>query len=118
MQAGYALEHDSSRAGRWLRPRRLRIALWIAVLEAIIAAFSHDVSRWTIILLALVFVPLYLLWAHERGDTIRQIAWIAAASQALAVVAVLLAYIVGFFVLALAAVFAIVALLLILSDRR
>lgn len=118
VSTGYALEHDSSRAGRWLRQRRLRVALSVAVIEAIIAAFSHDVSRWTIIALAAIFVPLYLLWGRERRDTVRQLSWIAAASQALAVVAVLVAYIVGFFVLVIAGIFAAVALFLILSDRR
>jgi len=116
--SGHALEHDSSRSGRWLRERRLRVALWIAVLEAILAAVSHDVSRWTIIILALIFVPLYLTWGHRQADTIRQLTWIAAASQSLAIVALIVASIVGFFALILAGVFAAVALFLILSDRR
>jgi hypothetical protein len=114
----YALEHESSRSGRWLRARRLRFALWIAVLEAVIAALSHDVSRWTIIVLALIFVPIYLTWGHRQRDTTRQVSWIAAASQALAVVAVLVAYVAGLFVLVLAGIFAAIALFLILSDRR
>jgi hypothetical protein len=118
MSTGYAIEHDSSRAGRWLRQRRLRVALWIAVIEAVLAAFSHDLSRLTIIALAAIFVPVYLIWGRDQGDTIRQVSWIAAASQALAVVAVLLAYIVGLLVLVIAGIFAAVALFLIFSDRR
>ncbi|MHB8644017.1 MAG: hypothetical protein ACYDA3_14155 [Gaiellaceae bacterium] len=116
--SGHALEHGSSRSGRWLRERRLRVALWLAVIEAVLAAVSHDVSRWTIIILAVVFVPLYLAWGQRRRDTIRQVTWIAAASQALAVVALIVATIVGFFVLVLAGLFAVIALFLILSDRR
>jgi hypothetical protein len=114
----YALEHDSTRSGRWLRARRLRIALWIAVIEAVLAAFLHDVSRWTILVLALIFVPIYLTWGHRQGDTVRQISWIAAASQALAVVAAALAFFIGAIVLILALIFAAVALFLILADRR
>src|SRR6266540_4548287 len=113
-----AVEHDSSRTGRWLRERRLRIALWIAVIEAVLAAFSHDVSRWTIVALAAIFVPLYLLWGRARRDPLRQVSWIAAASQPLAVVAVIAALVVGIFVLILAGVFAAVALVMIFSDRR
>ena len=115
---GAAIDQDASRTGRWLRERRFRVALWIAVIEAVVAAFTHDVSRWTIILLAAVFVPLYLFWGRERRDTIRQVSWIAAASQALAVAAVFVAFVVGIFVLVLAGVFAVIALFLILSDRR
>jgi hypothetical protein len=118
MSTGYAIDHDSSRAGRWLRQRRLRAALWIAVIEAVLAAFTHDVSRLTIIVLGAFFVPIYLIWGRDQGDTTRQLSWIAAASQALAVVAVLIAYLVGLLVLVIAGIFAAVALFLIFSDRR
>jgi hypothetical protein len=113
------IDHRTSRSGRWLRSRRMRIALWVAVIEAIIVAFEESVSRWTVILLAAAAIALYFWGSRSlRSDIGRQILWIAAASQALAVTAVLLAFIVGVFVLALAAVFAVIALVLILSDRR
>jgi hypothetical protein len=118
MSTGYAIDHDSSRTGRWLRQRRLRFALWIAVIEAVLAAFTHDISRLTIVVLAAVFVPIYFIWGRDQGDTIRQITWIAAGSQALAVVAALLAYVVGLLVLVIAGIFAAVALFLIYTDRR
>ena len=54
----------------------------------------------------------------DQRDTIRQISWIGAASQALAIVAVLLAHFIGLFVLILAGIFAAVALFLIFADRR
>ena len=115
---GTTIDHDTSRAGRWLHARRFRIALWIAVVEALIAWFAHDFSKWTIMLLAAVLVPLYLLWGRERNDTIRQVTWIAAASQALAIVGVMAAFIIGAFVLVLAGIFALIALILIFADRR
>jgi hypothetical protein len=113
------IEHGSSRSGRWLRHRRLRIALAVAFVEAVIVAFDESVSRWTVILVAVAALAIYF-WAGRslRSDTGRQVVWIFAASQALAVTAVLLAFIVGVFVIALAAIFAVVALILILSDRR
>ena len=113
------IEHDASPVGRWLRARRFRIALWIAVLEGLIAWFASDFSKWSIVLLAIVFVPLYLYWGRERrSDTIRQITWIAAASQSLAVIAVIGAFIALAFVLVIAVVFAVIALALIFADRR
>ncbi len=116
---GASIEHGTSRAGRWLRTYRLRAALWIAVIEAIIVAFEKSVSRWTVIVVAVPLILLYLYVGRtSRSDTFRQLSWIGAASQALAVVAVLLAFFVGLFVLALAAVFALVALALLFSDRR
>jgi hypothetical protein len=118
MSSGYALDHDSSRFGRWLRPRRVRLALGIAALEAIVTAVSTSISSITIIALAAVFVPIYFFWGRERSDSTRQISWIAAASQALAAVAVLLAHFIGLLVLILAGVFAAVALVMIFADRR
>ena len=113
-----ALPHGTSRTGRWLRQHRFRIALWIAVVETVLVAFTEDFSKWTVIGLAIVFVALYLLWGNERRDTLRQASWIAAASQALAVLAVLGAFIIGAFVLVIAAIFAVLALALIFADRR
>ena len=118
VSTGYAIDHDSSRWGRWLRRRRLRTALWIAVIEAILAAFTHSISQLTIIALAAIVVPIYLIWGKNQRDTIRQVSWIAAASQSFAVLAVLFAHFLGFFVLVLAGIFAAVALFLIFSDRR
>lgn len=118
MSTPYAIEHDSSRTGRWLRQRRLRTALWIAVIEAVLAAFTHDISKVTIIVLAAVFVPIYFIWGRDQGDTIRQLSWIAAASQALAVVAAVMAIFVGLLVLLIAGIFAAVALFLIFTERR
>jgi hypothetical protein len=112
------LEHGASRGERWLRERRFRIALWIAVIEAVLAAFTSDVSRWTIVLLAGVCLTVYFLIGRTRQGTFRQVAWIAAASQALALVAVAFAAFLGTLVLILAGLFAVVALVLIFSDRR
>ena len=118
MSSDAVIDHDSSRTGRWLRTRRVRFALWIAVIESIFAAVTHSVSQYTIIALGLITIPIYLIWGKDQRDTIRQVSWIAAASQALAVVAVLLAHFIGFFVLVLAGIFAAVALFLIFADRR
>ena len=118
MSTGTALEHDSSSSGRWLRQHRVRTALWIAVLEVLLAALTASISKYTIIALGLITIPVYLIWGRDQRDTIRQVSWIAAASQALAIVGVLLSHFIGLFVLVLAGIFAAVALFLIFSDRR
>jgi hypothetical protein len=117
MSTGRALEQDGSSGGAWLRVHRVRTALWVAALEAILAAVTHSVSKYTIIALGVVAIPSYLLWGKNQRGTLKQIWWIAAASQSLAIVAVLLAHFIGFFVLVLAGIFAAVALFLIFSDR-
>ena len=118
LEHGGTIEHRSSRTGRWLRARRIRIALWIAVLEGIVVALAHDVSRWTVIAIAIPLLALYIAWGRNaRSDTVRQLGWIAGASQALAVVVVIMAFILSWLALVLAGVFAAVALLFLFSDR-
>ena len=117
MSMGTAIEHESSQGGRWLREHRVRTALWIAVLEVVLAALTASVSKYTIIALGLITIPVYLIWGKDQRGTIRQVSWIAAASQALAVVAILLSHFIGLFVLVLAGIFAAVALFLIFADR-
>jgi hypothetical protein len=117
MSMGTAIEHESSQGGRWLREHRVRTALWIAVLEVVLAALTASVSKYTIIALGLITIPVFLIWGKDQRGTIRQVSWIAAASQALAVVAILLSHFIGLFVLVLAGIFAAVALFLIFADK-
>ena len=39
------IEHGTTKTGRWLRERRTRIVLWIAVLEGILVALTHDPKK-------------------------------------------------------------------------
>jgi hypothetical protein len=118
LQPPQPIEHGTTRTGRWLRARRIRITLWIAVIEGIIVALLHDISRWTVIALAIPILALYVFWGRNaRSDTTRQILWIGGASQALAVVVVILAFLLDWLALLLAGIFAAVALLFLFSDR-
>jgi hypothetical protein len=113
------IEHGTSRTGRWLRIRRTRIALWIAAIEAVLVAVFHSTSRWTVIGLAIVAVALYVAVGREsRSDTFRQLTWIFAVSQLLAVVAAILAFIVFWTAIIAVAVFAVIALFFVFTDRR
>ena len=114
-----AIEHGSTRTGRWLRERRLKIALWIAVAEGLLVALSSDVSRWTVIIVAILAIALYAAAGRTtRWDAGRQISWILAASQALAVVVTILSWIVVWTALLLVVIFAVIALVILFSDRR
>jgi hypothetical protein len=118
LQQGRVIEHQSSRTGRWLKARRIRISLWIAVLEGLVVAFEKDFSRWTVIIVALPLLALYLVWGRTASsDTLRQISWIAAASQSLAVVVVILSFVLAWLALVIAGIFAAIALLFLLADR-
>jgi hypothetical protein len=118
LQPPQPIEHGTTRTGRWLRQRRIRITLWIAVIEGIIVALLHDISRWTVIALAIPILALYVFWGRSaKSDTVRQVLWIGGASQALAVVVVILAFLLDWLALLLAGIFAAIALLFLFSDR-
>jgi hypothetical protein len=113
-----AVQHGSSRAGRWLETRRIRLAAWIAAGEAIIVLFSHDVTKWTVIVIAVVSVIAWLGGRESSSHLVRQVLWIFAASQLLAVIAVILAWIVKWALIMAVVVFAVLGLVYLFLDRR
>jgi hypothetical protein len=113
------IDAHSSRTSRWLRERRVRLALWIAVLEGVIVAFERNVGKWTVLFLAIAVLAVYIAWARTiRWDAGRQIAWIVAASQSLALLVVILVFIVKVFAIILVIGFAVIALAYLFLDLR
>jgi len=126
---GEVLEHGSTRTGRWLRDRRTGTALWIAVLEGALVVFDVislsvalivlDRIPWSLaILVAIVAVAGYFWGRNRLSDTTRQVAWIAAASQAVVIFVPILLTIATVLAFTMLAIIAIVALLVLLGDRR
>ena len=113
-----AVDHGSTRAGRWLETRRIRLSAWIAAGEAIIVLFSHDVTKWTVIVIAVVSVIAWLGGRESSSHLVRQVLWIFAASQLLAVIAVILAWIVKWALIMAVVVFAVLGLVYLFLDRR
>ena len=112
------VEHGSTPLSRWLRAKRLRIAAWIALGEGVLVLI-HAVPRIPALILAAAILLFYFAFGrHLRVDSLRQVSWIAATSQALMVlVPVLAALIGGLAIIALVAL-AVVALVVLLQDRR
>jgi hypothetical protein len=112
------VDHGSSRASLWLQQRRTRLALWIAAIESIVVLFSHDLTRWTVIVLAIVAVLAWLGGRESRSNIVRQVLWIFAATQLLAVIGVILARIVKWAVIMAVVVFAVLGLVYLFLDHR
>jgi hypothetical protein len=107
--------HDAT---HWFSQRRVKIALVIALLEGLIVAIEDDFSRWTVIIIAAPIIAFYLLAGRSLDSRLgREISWILAASQAFAVILVILAVVLKAFVWIAVAGLAVLALFLILSDR-
>ena len=114
---GGVVEHGSSRTGRWLQERRVRFALWIAVIEGLLVAI-HVVNRWVAIAIAAAAVLLYFFAGREsRSHAARQVSWIRATSQAAVVLIPFLLIIAGTFALIAVGLLAIVALVALFSEH-
>jgi hypothetical protein len=118
LERGAVVEHGTSRLGRWLRERRVRVALWIAVIEGVLVVF-HAISWPIALIVAIAVVVMYFSAGNRlRSDLAGQIAWIAAVSQALVALVPVFVFIVGTLALIIVALLAVVALVLLFSDRR
>lgn len=97
---------------------KTKIALAIAAAEALIVWIKSDFTTWTVVIISIPIILFYVLAGRTlESRTWRDISWIAATAQALAVVGVILLGILPVLTLILAGVFAAVVLLLLLSDR-
>jgi hypothetical protein len=112
------IEHGSSRPGRFLRERRLRIALWIALAEGVLVVLDV-IPWWLVFVAAAAAVALYAwLGRGNRSDTVRQTSWIAASSQVLVALVPVLMLVLTAVAVAALVVLGLVALVLLLVDRR
>jgi hypothetical protein len=106
----------------WFHRHRFRIVIWFAVLEGILIWATHGLHITTIIVLGVIafaFLMLYRFTKERTESTILQeVTWFLAASQLGATILVAAGKIlIGAFVILLV-IFALVALGLLLLDRR
>jgi hypothetical protein len=114
---GPALEHGSSRLGRWLRARKVRVAFWIAVAEGLLIVV-HAIPSWFAISIAIVVIVGWFAFGHRlRSDTARQAGWILAVSQALVALVPIFVAIVGTVAWIIVGILAVTALILLFSSR-
>jgi hypothetical protein len=113
------IEGGGTRIGRWLRGRRVRLALWVAVIEGLLVALTPDLTKWTVLVIGAILLAFYMLAGRNMSwDVGRQLSWIAAASQALAILVVIFAFVFKLVAIVAVVIFALVALAYLFSDSR
>ncbi len=118
LERGRVVEHRSSSVSRWLHDRRLTIAFFVAVAEGVFVAFDRIPWLLAIVLAAVVLVAYFAVGDRLRSPLQRELAWIAAVSQALVAIVPALVLVVGTLALIAVAILAVVALFFLLGDRR
>jgi hypothetical protein len=111
------VEHRESAAARWLRERRLRIALLVAFVESLLVLFSEH-GWWYVVLAAVVALAMHWFVGRRLQGVAYEITWTAAVSQLLAVMVPVLwelVKVIAIVVLVGLALFLLAALLL---DRK
>lgn len=104
--------------GGWLRARRQRLALWIAAGEGVIVAVSHDLTKWTVVALAVLSALVWFLGRNSSSSTVRSVLWIFVVSQLLAALLVLFAVFFKWLVILGLIAFAVIGLAILYFDHR
>jgi hypothetical protein len=113
----HAIEHGSSRSGRWLRERRLRLTLWLAAAEGLLYLF-HALHWWAAVALAVIAVGFWWFAGRSsRSDVVRNVAWVFAASQLLVLCVPIALGLLKVVAIAVIAVIAIAALIFLFTER-
>jgi hypothetical protein len=115
---GPVIEHGTTRTGRWLHRNRTKIAFWIALAEAILLVFGAVSRTGALLVAVLIIVSYFWLGRRIHSPLVRDVAWIAAVSQALVALVPLLLFVVTTVAVVAVAILAIVALVVLFSGRR
>jgi hypothetical protein len=110
------IEHRESRSARWLRERRIRIALLIAFIESLLVVTSSLGWFW-VVAAAVVAVVLYLLGRRTSSTAIHEVTWILAASQVISVIVPVLWEVVKLLAILVLVLLALFFLAVLLLDR-
>lgn len=112
-----AIEHGSSKGGRWLRERRVRIVLIIAAVEGLLYLFGA-LHWWAAVLLAVIALGFWwFVTRRSRSHALRQVGWIFATSQLLVLCVPLAIAILSAVAIAVIVIFAIGALFFLFTER-
>lgn len=113
-----AIDAGEGGRGLWFRERRLRLALLIGLVESLLVVLGGLGWFWVLALAAAAIVLYAFVARGVRYQSLREIAWILAASQLIAVIVPVLWEVARFLAIVILVVMAAILLALLLMDRR
>jgi len=117
LEPGAVVEHRESATTRWLRERRISLAIGVAILEGVLIVAGELSKALALIVAIAVVVGYFMLSDRLKPGVGREIAWIAAVSQAIVMLVPLLVFVIGTLTLIAIAVIGVLALVLLFSRR-
>ncbi len=118
MTAYPVLEHRAGRTGRWLRDRRGRLALIVAIVETALVLAGVLGWFWIVLLAGVIFTFHLFIGRRARFDWLRELSWIATIAQTLPVLVPIAIVVVGTLVVLAILAGAVVVLALLFLGRR
>jgi hypothetical protein len=116
--SAHAIERQGGPASRWLRERRLKLALGVALVEGILIV-TDVIPNWLAIVVGAAIVAYWWVAGRNHGwQLARQMSWTAAMSQVFVALVPILAFILTALAVVALVVIAVVALVALLADRR
>jgi hypothetical protein len=117
LEPSAVVEHRESATVRWLRERRISLAIGVAILEGVLIV-AGELSKALALIVAIgVVVGYFMLSDRLKPGLGREIAWIAAVSQAIVMLVPLLVIVIGTLTLIGIAVIGLIALALLFTRR-
>jgi hypothetical protein len=117
LEPGAVVEHRESATMRWLREKRISLAIAVAVVEGVLIV-AGELSKALALIVAIAVVVGYFTLADRLKPGVgREIAWIATGSQAIVLLVPLLVLVIGTLTFIAIAAIGVVALLLLFSRR-
>ncbi len=117
MYGATAIEHGSTGPGRWLRGRRLRVTMWVALVEGLLY-LVHVLHWWEAVALAVIGLAFWWFAGRSsRSDLVRQVSWIFAVSQLLVLCVPITLAILKAIAIGVVALLAIAALIFLFRER-
>jgi hypothetical protein len=116
LERGPALEPRPSSTS-WLEAHRTQVAIWAAVAEGLLVLVGAVPKYAAIIIAALVLVGYFFVARGLKWGFTRRVAWVVAVSQAFVLLVPVLAIVVGTLALVAVGFIAVVALVLLFTER-
>ena len=118
VEPGAVVEHRQGPTTRWLHERRISLAIGVAIVEGVLIV-AGELSKALALIVAIAVVAGYFFMLSDRlkQGVGREVAWIAAVSQAIVLLVPLLVFVIGTLTLIAIAAIGVVALILLFSRR-
>jgi hypothetical protein len=117
VEPGAVIEHRENARTRWLHERRVSLAIGIAILEGVLIVAGELSKALALIVAIVVVVGYFMLSDRLKPGVGREVAWIAAVSQAIVMLVPLLVIVIGTLTLIGIAVIGLIALALLFTRR-